>query len=88
MLFRSPIFSQVRGWHISLFGGYGTLFNRTYLINLSLFSGFLGGIIVFISPFLSKKITNLRGGKLIHFQGIFITLLLLLIAGGVVQLLV
>jgi len=83
-----PIFSKLIGWHVGLFGGYGSLFNRTYLINLSLFAGFIGGGLVFISPFLSKKITSLRGDKLIPFQGMVLTILLLLVVGGIIQLLI
>ena len=77
----SPIFKAIGPLYLSFIGEYGT----TYAINYSLVSSLFGGLIVFISPSLSKKISNLRG-KTIPFQGAMLTLLMLLIAGGVIQL--
>jgi len=83
-----PIFSELRGIGIYLFGDYGGIFYRTYIVNLSLFSGFFGGFLVFFSPKVSQKITSLRKGKRIKFQGTIVTILLLIFFGGIIQLIV
>jgi hypothetical protein len=79
-----PIVKAIGPLHLSFIGTYG----KTYAVNYSLFSGLLGGGLTFTSPSLSKKITKLRKGKMIPFQGIIITLALILIAGAIIQLLV
>lgn len=71
--------------HINLFGDYGSLFNRTYLLNASLISSIFGGFIVAIAPSLSEKITSFRGQR-IPFQGVALTLLLLIITSVAIQL--
>ena len=73
-------------FYLSWFGNYGSIFNKTYILNLSLFGSIFGGLIVFSTPFISKKITKLRKNKTIPFQGTILTLLLLLIMGGILQL--
>lgn len=83
-----PIISnehQVLPLYISLVGDYGSLLNRTYLINFSLFSALFGGFLVFISPSISKSISKLRNGKIIPFQGVVITLTILIITGIMMQ---
>ena len=80
-----PIIGQTTGFYFNLGGSYGSLMNRTYVLNLSLFSSLLGGIIVYFSPPLSKRITKLRGNKMIPFQGIILTIFLLIVAGGIVH---
>ena len=74
--------------YISLFGDYGSFFNRTYLISKPLLSSLFGGLLVFISPIASRKISNFRKGKIIPFQGVILTLLVLIVAGGLIQVLV
>ena len=64
---------------ISFAGEYGSLLNRTYLINLFLFGSIIGGVIVCITPWFSRRIGSWRG-KMFPFQGIMLTLLLLVIA--------
>ena len=79
-----PIFSSVAGFGVNLTGGYGTLLNKTYVIDLSLLSSFLGGLIVFIPPLLNRKIkekTTIR----IPFQGIILTFLILIAASLIIQ---
>ena len=50
-----------------------------------LIGSIIGGIILLISPFISKLISNLRNGETIPFQGIAITFLLLILLGAVLQ---
>ncbi|MEK6830379.1 MAG: hypothetical protein AABY15_09770, partial [Nanoarchaeota archaeon] len=76
-----PIFKAIGPLYLSFIGEYGA----TYAINYALVSSFFGGAIVLSSPFLSKKISQLRRGKPIPFQGTMLTLSLLIIAGGIIQ---
>ena len=78
-----PVVSVVDGLYVSLFGSYGSIFNRTYLVDWSYVTSLVGAGIVFISPTLSKKLSNKRKGKIIPFQGMTITLGLLLLIGGI-----
>lgn len=83
-----PMFTYVQGFHVSIMGDYGSWLNRTYLVNPPLISSLLGGLIVFVSPLLSGKITKLRGGKTLPFQGVALTLLSLLILGFLIQMVI
>src|SRR3989338_7147045 len=76
------IFTAIGPLYLSFIGEYGT----TYAVNYSLASTVLGGAIVFISPGLNRKIKEKRDGKVIPFQGTILTLLLLILAGGIIQL--
>lgn len=83
-----PIISSLSPLYISLTGDYGSLLNRTYLLNLSLFGSIFGGLIVCSTPSISNKITKLRKGKIIPFQGVILTFILLLIIGAIIQLII
>lgn len=74
-------------FYLSLFGAYGSFFNRTYLFDLSLLGSLLGGFLVLVSPKISLALSKIRKGKKMPFQGVLITLLMLIIAGGIIQLL-
>lgn len=78
------IFKAIGPLYIPFIGDYGT----TYALNYSLISSLFGGLIVFISPKLSSKITKLRNGKTISFQGIILTLSILVIFGMIIQILI
>ena len=78
----SPIFKAVGPLYLSFIGEYGA----TYAINYSLISSLFGGAIVLSSPLISKKVSNLRKGKIIPFQGVIITLSLLIVLGILIQL--
>lgn len=77
--------NDVTGWYVSMAGDYGSLLNRTYIINLFLVGSLLGGLVVSVTPWLSKKISEARNGKMIPYQGIILTLSLLLLVGFVLQ---
>ncbi|MBS3165818.1 hypothetical protein J4444_01725 [Candidatus Woesearchaeota archaeon] len=82
-----PIMPLAKGFYplqITLFGDYGSLFNRMYLVNLFLFGSILGGLIVCITPWLSNKVT-IKRGKTFPFQGVILTFLILLIFGGLFE---
>ena len=81
----SSITKSIYPFYISIFGDYGSLLNRTYIIDLSLIAGIIGGIIVYISPAISKKIKELRNGKGISYQTIAINIILLAIIAIIIQ---
>ena len=83
-----PIINFIKPIYISLAGAYGSLLNKTYMLNLSLIGSIFGGLIVSTTPAISKKITHLRKGKIIPFQGVILTLSLLIIIGVVLQLII
>src|SRR3989344_2973104 len=78
-----PVFHEAKGIYLSQFGPYG----YTIALNTFLMGSILGGLIICITPWLSHKITEIRNGKLIPYQGIILTLGLLLITGTTMQLL-
>lgn len=77
-----PLFRTIGPLYLSFIGQYGT----TYAFDYSLVSGLFGGLIVLSTPSLSRKITKTRNGKIIPFQGTILTLLILIIAGTLLQL--
>ncbi|MBI2542265.1 hypothetical protein HYV80_06155 [Candidatus Woesearchaeota archaeon] len=84
-----PIWPLLKDAHPLLLnsaGDYGSLLNRTYLVDYFLIGSVIGSLIVVISPFLSEKITSVRKGRHIPFQGIALTFLMLIIIGVILQL--
>lgn len=65
-------------WYVNWSGDYGSIFNRTYVLNLFLVGSIIGTLVILSAPYLSRFVTNLRGGKQIPFQGIGITFLLII----------
>ena len=85
-----PVMPLVRDYgpfYISLGGEYGTLFNNTYVVDLFLFGAVVGGLLVAIAPWLSRLLTRVRGEQL-PYQGMGLTLGLLIITSVVIQVLV
>src|SRR3989338_4357974 len=70
-----PLLGDKRPFYISLLGGYGTLLNTVYIIDLFLVGAIIGGLIVCITPWVSKRISKAIGGKIFPFQGGILTLL-------------
>jgi hypothetical protein len=86
-----PIMPMMPGYssiYISLSGDYGSLLNRTYLINLFLFGAIIGGILVFVAPLISKRLTKLRNDIMFPYQGIAITFSLLAAVALILELLI
>lgn len=75
------LLSEVNPWYIPWIGQYGT----TLAIDFFLVGAFLGGAIVSVAPLLSKKLTQVRKGKMVPFQGILLTFLLLTLTGIILQ---
>lgn len=83
-----PFITQVYPLYLSWGGDYGSLFNRTYVINVPFWTSMFGGLVVSITPSLSKKISDMRKGKTLPFQGIILTFTLLAAAGITLQLVI
>lgn len=83
-----PMMKEYTSFSISILGDYGSLLNRTYLINLFLIGSFIGAIIMLLSPIISKKFTKTRGNKKSSYQGIIITFILLIIVSIILQVLI
>src|SRR3989344_4124079 len=79
------MFKDIRPLMVNSYGAYGSFLNRTYLIDSFIIFSLLGGMIVIISPFLSKKITELRKGNHLPYQGILLMFVLLLITALILQ---
>jgi len=82
-----PMFESYSSIYISWAGEYGSLLNRTYMINTFLAGSILGGVIVAITPLLSTIITRSRN-KTLPFQGVILTLSLIILAGVMLQLVI
>lgn len=84
-----PIWPLLKDSHpllLNLAGDYGSPLNSTYLIDYFIIGSVIGSLIVIMSPFLSEKITSMRKGRHIPFQGMALTFFLLMIAGVALQL--
>lgn len=84
----APILSDYRSISIFVAGDYGSLLNRTYLINIFVAASIAGGAIVALAPRISRFVSSLRKGAVLPFQGIVITFLLLAASAVAVELLV
>lgn len=82
-----PILPLLRDPHpflLNLAGNYGSLLNRTYLIDYYIIGSVIGSIAVIFAPWLSEKITSLRG-KHTPYQGMILTFALLVAIGILLQ---
>ncbi len=82
-----PLIPGFTPWYISWFGEYGSIFNRTYLLNNFVVGSIIGASIVSLTPSISKKISDYRNTT-IAFQGVILTLLSLIITGVIIHLVV
>ena len=82
-----PIMPLIRDYgplYISLGGEYGTLWHNTYTVDLFLFGSVVGVVLMLVAPLVSRLLTKLRS-KQIPYQGVTITLFLLVIASVIAQ---
>ncbi len=80
-----PSFTHYTPLYVHLAGGYGTLLNRTYLIDLFLVGAVVGGAMVWLAPTMSRMLSRLRGKRLFPYQGVMITLGLLMLSAIALQ---
>ena len=63
-------------------GEYG----RTFAIDKFLVGSVIGALALYSAPFLSRKLARLRGDRMLPYQGMMISLALLVVASGVLEL--
>lgn len=80
-----PLLTDMKPYYLSWFGDYGSLFNRTYLVNMFMVGSIIGGIVVCFTPWLSEKISRMRKNRTIPFQGTALTLIILIIISLIIQ---
>ena len=80
-----PLLESYTSIYISWSGEYGSLLNRTYVIDRFLFGSALGAIIVIAAPYFSNLLTRTRAGKQFSYQGMTITFFLLLGISAIIQ---
>lgn len=78
--------TDVSSVYLAWGGGYGSFFNRVVTINQFILGSVAGALIMFITPFLSRWLTRARHNKLIPFQGIILTFVLLVLGSLVIEL--
>ena len=81
-----PLIRDYGTFYISLGGEYGTILHNTYTINLFILGVVIGAIIMLVSPYISKAVTRIRGQQ-IPYQGITMTLALLVVTSIIAQML-
>ena len=81
------LFSDYVSWYVSWFGNYGSIFNRTYTLNLFWVGAAVGTILTVMAPAASRYLTKLRSGQHFSFQGLTVNLILAAFAALIVQLL-
>ena len=79
-----PFIKDYGPLYISLGGEYGTPWHNTYTIDLFLFGSVAGVILMLGAPLVSKLLTKWRNHQM-PYQGVVITLLLLVIASTIAQ---
>ncbi|MCR4260909.1 MAG: hypothetical protein NUV96_01005 [Candidatus Colwellbacteria bacterium] len=79
-----PFIKDYGPLYISLGGEYGTPWHNTYVIDLFLFGSLIGAILMLVAPLVSKAVTKLSTRR-IPYQGVVITILLLITASVIAQ---
>lgn len=80
-----PMLKSYTSLNVYWFGEYGSLFYRTYLVDLFLVGAFLGAVVLLISPWASRQIAKKRDGKMIPYQGMIISFGSLTVLGLIFQ---
>lgn len=79
------LFGDYASWYVNWSGDYGSLFNRTYFVNLFLTGAVIGTIATAVGPRVSRYLTQLRQGQHFQFQGMMVTFTLVALLAVVVQ---
>lgn len=83
-----PFYYMFKGDYVSRYiamgGDYGSMTNRTYLIDLFILGAVAGSAVVYFAPALSAWLTKKRG-KSFKFQGLLLTFVLLILGGVLLQ---
>lgn len=82
-----PMLTYYSSIYIRLSGSYGSLLNRTYAINLFVVGLIIGAIIMLLMPLTSQQVTRLRGGKTWPYQGVSLSIALMIVVATLLQIL-
>lgn len=80
-----PLITEYMSFNLYWFGTYGSVFNRTYVVHGFLVGSFIGAMLMLLGPYISVWVKRMRKGKLFPYQGIFITLALLVLTSLFIQ---
>ncbi len=73
---------------VYIMGNYGSILNKTYLINLYYTMSMIGAVIILLMPHISKKFTTLtKRENPLPYQGIILTFATLIVIGAIIQVL-
>lgn len=81
-----PIMEDDASIYVMWFGDYGSPFQRVYLVDRFLLGGVVGLVMVWIAPFVSSRMTTLRNGKRLPYQGVVTTFILIGLASLLIEL--
>lgn len=79
-----PLFQDYTSLYITWGGEYGSIFNRTYVLDRFVIGAVIGAVILVAAPFLSRWIQKKRG-QLIPYQGIAIVFAALIVMALILQ---
>ncbi|MEX0672729.1 MAG: hypothetical protein WDZ82_01260 [Candidatus Paceibacterota bacterium] len=79
-----PLIREYRPVYLPFIGEYGT----TYTLNIFLVGSILGALIVASAPYVSKGVTQMREGARAPYQGVTVTIALLVLVSVVIQFIV
>jgi hypothetical protein len=76
-----PAMQQYSSLYVSWMGEYG----RTFLVDNFLLGSVVGAAILYAAPHVSRKLARLRGNRMIPYQGMLMSLAMLLVAAGTLE---
>ena len=80
----APLIREYKPLYVALVGNYGTLLHTTYTMDLFIVGAVIGAGVIWAVPYISKGLTRITGTT-IPFQGMTLTLILLVIVSLLVQ---
>lgn len=79
-----PLMSEYVPFYLSIAGDYGSVLNRTYLVNTYLVGAIAGGVVTSLTPQFSGWLSERRGNT-VPFQGLALTFFLLILTAGILE---
>lgn len=83
-----PLMPELLPVYVAFGGEYGSLLNRTYVLNGFFVGSLFGGMVMAASPFLSRAFSTLYGSRRFPYQGLSITFTTLALVTIIIELLV
>lgn len=76
-----PMMRQYYSLYVPWVGDYG----YTFAIDKFLVGAIVGAVVLYSAPYLSRKLTRLRGDRMVPYQGMLISLGTLLVVSGLLE---